>query len=115
MNRDARVSTNDPNQTSSFELQQKYYQDLVGRYPKWELVKIYTDEGKSGVTIQHRVGFIEMMDDAFAGKIDLIIVKNISRLARNVVDFLPVWPRTVLIFFHRPDLYLEIRLYFIYL
>ena len=84
----ARVSTNDPNQTSSFELQQKYYQDLVGRYPKWELVKIYTDEGKSGVTIQHRVGFIEMMDDAFAGKIDLIIVKNISRLARNVVDFL---------------------------
>ena len=84
----ARVSTNDPNQTSSFELQQKYYQDLVGRYAKWEHVKIYTDEGKSGVTIQHRVGFIEMMDDAFAGKIDLIIVKNISRLARNVVDFL---------------------------
>ena len=84
----ARVSTNDPTQTSSFELQQKYYQDLVGRYPKWQLVKIYTDEGKSGVTIQHRTGFIEMMDDAFAGKIDLIIVKNISRLARNVVDFL---------------------------
>ena len=84
----ARVSTNDPTQTSSFELQQKYYQDLVGRYPKWQLVKIYTDEGKSGVTIQHRTGFIEMMEDAFAGRIDLIIVKNISRLARNVVDFL---------------------------
>ena len=84
----ARVSTNDPTQTSSFELQQKYYQELVGRYPKWELVKIYADEGKSGTTIQHRSGFIEMMEDAYAGKIDLIIVKNISRLARNVVDFL---------------------------
>jgi len=84
----ARVSTNDPTQTSSFELQQKYYMDLVSRYPKWVLVKIYTDEGKSGVTIQHRTGFLEMMEDAFSGKIDLIIVKNISRLARNVVDFL---------------------------
>ena len=84
----ARVSTNDPTQTSSFELQQKYYQELVGRYPKWELVRIYADEGKSGTTIQHRTGFLEMMNDAFAGRIDLIIVKNISRLARNVVDFL---------------------------
>lgn len=84
----ARVSTNDPTQTTSFELQQKYYQDLVARYPKWELIKIYTDEGKSGTTIQHRTGFMEMMKDAFAGKIDLIIVKSISRFARNVVDFL---------------------------
>ena len=84
----ARVSTDDPAQTSSFELQQKYYTDMVARNPKWELVKIYTDEGKSGTTTQHRVGLQEMMNDAFAGKLDLIIVKNISRLARNVVDFL---------------------------
>ena len=84
----ARVSTDDPAQTSSFELQQKYYTDMVARNPKWELVKIYTDEGKSGTTTQHREGLQEMMRDAFAGKLDLIIVKNISRLARNVVDFL---------------------------
>lgn len=84
----ARVSTDDPAQTSSFELQQKYYTKLVDQHPKWELVKIYSDEGKSGTTTQHRDGFMEMMKDAYAGKIDLIIVKNISRLARNVVDFL---------------------------
>ena len=84
----ARVSTEDPAQTSSFELQQKYYTKLVDQNPKWELVKIYSDEGKSGTTTQHREGFQEMMKDAFDGKIDLIIVKNISRLARNVVDFL---------------------------
>lgn len=84
----ARVSTEDPAQTSSFELQQKYYTNLVEQHPKWELVKIYSDEGKSGTTTQHREGFLEMLQDAYAGKIDLIIVKNISRLARNVVDFL---------------------------
>ncbi|MBQ6480915.1 MAG: recombinase family protein [Anaerolineaceae bacterium] len=84
----ARVSTDDPAQTSSFELQQKYYVDMVDRNPNWYLVKIYTDEGKSATTTQHREGFLEMMNDAFSGKLDLIIVKNISRLARNVVDFL---------------------------
>ena len=84
----ARVSTDDPAQTSSFELQQKYYTNLVEQHPKWELVKIYSDEGKSGTTTQHREGFLEMLRDAYDGKIDLIIVKNISRLARNVVDFL---------------------------
>ena len=84
----ARVSTDDPAQTSSFELQQKYYLDLVARHPKWVLVKIYSDEGKSGTTTQHREGFQEMMEDAFSNRLDLIICKNISRLARNVVDFL---------------------------
>ena len=84
----ARVSTMNAGQTSSYELQQKYYEELVRRYPKWVLVKIYADEGKSGVTMQHREAFNEMMEDAYAGKLDLIIVKNISRLARNVIDFL---------------------------
>ena len=39
----ARVSTDNPMQTSSFELQQKYYEELVGRYPKWVLVRIYAE------------------------------------------------------------------------
>lgn len=84
----ARVSTLNPMQTSSFELQQKYYEDLVRRYPKWILYRIYTDEGKSGVTTQQRDGFNEMMKDAMDQRFDLIIVKSISRLARNVVVLL---------------------------
>jgi len=84
----ARVSTDNPEQTSSFELQQKYYLDLISKRPKWQLVRIYADEGKSGVTMQHREQFLLMMEDAENGLIDLIIVKNISRLARNVIDFL---------------------------
>ncbi len=77
----ARVSTDDPAQTSSFELQQKYYVDMVERNPNWVLVKIYTDEGKSATTTQHREGFLEMMEDAFNGKLDLI---NNSPFCRTI-------------------------------
>ena len=84
----ARVSTDNPEQTSSFELQQKYYTEMVSKRPKWHLVKIYSDEGISGTTTAPRKGLNEMLEDSYSGKLDLIIVKNISRLARNVVDFL---------------------------
>ena len=81
----ARVSTPDPSQTTSFELQQKYYDDLVSKHPKWTLVRIYADEGKSGTTIEQRVEFQEMMEDGLAGKLDLIITKSISRFSRNTL------------------------------
>ena len=84
----ARVSTPDPSQTSSFELQQKYYTDLVNRHPNWELVNIYADEGKSGTTTEHREAFNRMIRDALDGKIDLIVVKSISRFARNIITCL---------------------------
>ena len=80
-----RVSSSDPSQTSSFELQQKYYDEFVSKHPHWILVKIYADEGKSGVTIEHREQFQEMMQDALDGKLDLIITKSISRFSRNTL------------------------------
>ena len=80
----ARVSTDDVRQTSSFELQKKYYEDFVRQHPRWELVDIYADEGISGTSAEHRVNFLRMLDDAKAGRLDLIITKSISRFARNV-------------------------------
>ena len=79
----ARVSTPDPSQTSSFELQQKYYTDLIERHENWVFVKIYADEGKSGTTTEHREEFNEMIKDAMEGRLDLIITKSISRFSRN--------------------------------
>lgn len=38
-----RVSTDDIRQTTSYELQKKYYEDFVVRHPNWTLVKIYAD------------------------------------------------------------------------
>ncbi len=82
----ARVSTDDPNQTSSYELQKNHYEDLVNRKPNWELVDIYADEGISGTSLQHRDNFIRMIQDCRAGKIDLIVTKSVSRFARNIID-----------------------------
>lgn len=83
----ARVSTDDVRQTTSFELQKKYYEEFVSKHPKWELIHIYADEGISGTSTAHRDAFNQMIADAKAGKIDLIITKNVSRFARNVGDF----------------------------
>ena len=82
----ARVSTDNIQQTTSYELQKKYYEDFVVRHPNWTLVKIYADEGISGTSLAHRDQFNQMIADSRAGKIDMIITKSVSRFARNVVD-----------------------------
>lgn len=82
----ARVSTDDPRQTSSYELQKNHYEDVVSRKPGWNLTKIYADEGISGTSLKHRDAFAEMIEDCKAGKIDLILTKSVSRFARNVLD-----------------------------
>ena len=83
----ARVSTGDPRQTSSYELQKNYYESQVQKHPNWTLVSIYADEGLSGTSTQKRKEFNRMIEDCKAGKIDLILTKSISRFARNYVDF----------------------------
>ena len=83
-----RVSTQEEQQTSSFELQVKTYTDLINNTPDYQLVNIYADEGISGTNIEHRLGFQQMIEDCKAGKIDLILTKSISRFARNVKDTL---------------------------
>ena len=82
----ARVSTDDPRQTSSYELQKNHYTDMVHHRPDWDLIDIYADEGISGTSLQHRDSFIRMIEDCKAGKIDLIVTKSVSRFARNVLD-----------------------------
>jgi len=82
----ARVSTDDPSQTSSYELQKNHYMDIVNRHINWKLVDIYADEGISGTSLNHRDAFIRMIDDCRAGKIDLIVTKTVARFARNILD-----------------------------
>lgn len=57
-------------------------------YKGTTLAGIYADEGISGTQVKHRVQFQQMIEDAKAKKIDLILTKSISRFARNVVDCL---------------------------
>ncbi|MCD8398823.1 MAG: recombinase family protein [Lachnospiraceae bacterium] len=82
-----RVSTASEEQVSSYENQKKYYTEKVTRNPKWELVDIYADEGKSGTSMKKRTEFLRMLEDAKNKKIDLILCASVSRFARNVGDF----------------------------
>lgn len=81
-----RVSTDNLNQTSSFELQKNHYEDMIKNRIGWKLIKIYADEGISGTSLNHRQAFIDMINDCLEQKIDLIVTKSVSRFARNLLD-----------------------------
>ena len=83
-----RVSTAEEAQVGSFEMQVQHFQLVIDSNPRYELVRIYADEGISGTSINKRKEFQEMIEDAQAGKIDLILTKSISRFGRNIVDIL---------------------------
>ena len=84
----ARVSTDSDEQFTSYEAQIDYYTNYIKRQSDWVFVKVYTDEGISGTNTKRREGFNQMIADALAGKIDLIVTKSVSRFARNTVDSL---------------------------
>ena len=56
-----RVSTDDEEQQSSFETQVKYYTEKINSHEGWQLVRIFADEGISGVRTKKRVQFNEMI------------------------------------------------------
>ncbi|MDE6035666.1 MAG: recombinase family protein [Ruminococcus sp.] len=80
-----RVSTDKESQINSLENQRTFFTDYINRNNDWILTEIYYDEGVSGTSINRRDGFNRMIDDAYAGKIDLIVTKEVSRFARNTV------------------------------
>ena len=87
----ARVSTNSEEQLTSYEAQVKHYTEYIQskeHTDHWQFVDVYTDKGITGTSTAKREGFNRMIQDALAGKIDLIITKSVSRFARNTVDTL---------------------------
>ena len=72
-----RVSTDNDEQTSSFELQQNDFTERIQANPKWNFVGIYSDEGISGTELSHRKGMLQMLEDCRAGKIDYTEVDDI--------------------------------------
>lgn len=105
----ARVSTDTDEQFTSYEAQIDYYTKYITERPDWAFVEVYSDEGISGTSIKHRDGFNRMIEDALAGKIDLIVTKSISRFARNTVDTLTtvrkLKEKGVEVFFEKENIY----------
>jgi len=83
-----RVSTDFAEQTSSYEAQVAYYTSYIKGHADYDLAGIYADQGLSGTSTKKREQFNKMIADCKAGKIDIIITKSISRLARNTLDCL---------------------------
>ena len=83
-----RVSTSSDDQLNSFAAQNQYYTTRISENQNWEMVDIYADEGISGTAIRKRTEFQRMIADCRKGKIDRILVKSISRFARNTAECL---------------------------
>ena len=84
----ARVSSSSEDQLNSYRVQNQYYSELISSNPDWEMVDIYADEGITGTSVEKREDFQRMIKDCRKGKIDRILVKSISRFARNTKDCL---------------------------
>ena len=82
-----RVSTDKEDQLNSLEAQKEFFAEYT-QHTGDKLVRLYADEGISGTKIKNRREFLKMMADAERGLFNMVVVKDISRFARNTVDLL---------------------------
>ena len=83
-----RVSTKQEEQLNSYEVQKKFYTEKINSNPEWQMVGIFADRGITGTSVLKRDEFNKMIKLCKNKKIDMILVKSISRFARNTVDCL---------------------------
>ena len=82
-----RVSTDKDDQLNSLDAQKNFFDEYASKNGH-NLVRIYADEGISGTKIKNRVEFQRLLRDAHHGLFEMVVVKDISRFARNTVDLL---------------------------
>ena len=82
-----RLSRDDGTETESNSIasQREILKEYLKRCPDMELVEIYSDDGYSGTNFD-RPDFIRMMEDVYSGKINCIVVKDLSRFGRNYIE-----------------------------
>lgn len=90
-----RVSTKQEEQLNSYENQVEHYTERINSENGWTLEGIYADKGISGTSVKNRDEFNRMIRRCKQGKIDMIITKSIARFARNTVDCLKYFTRTL--------------------
>ena len=83
-----RVSTDSEDQLNSYMAQMRHYEKCLSESETETLVSVYADEGITGTRMDKREDFQRMLKDCRRGKIDRIIVKSISRFARNTKECL---------------------------
>ena len=83
-----RVSRNTEDQLNSFAAQIRHYREYTQDNPEYEIVDIYADEGLTGMEMDKRDDFLRLIRDCKKGVVDRIIVKSVSRFARNTIEIL---------------------------
>lgn len=105
----ARVSTDEDDQLNSFRFQIEEYTARIQDNDDWEFIGMFADQGISGTQMKKRPEFMKMIELARRKEIDLILVKSISRFARNTVDILSLVRELrdlgCIVFFEKENLY----------
>lgn len=82
-----RVSTGSEEQLNSLKNQRAFFEEYSDKNG-YELYRVFADRGISGKSSQNRPQYMEMLRCADEKQFDMLLVKDISRFARNTVDFL---------------------------
>ena len=80
-----RVSTTYEEQKHSLDAQIRYYSQYIQQNLRWKFVAVYADQA-SGLHTKNRPGYQQMLRDCRRGKIDLILVKTLSRFGRDALE-----------------------------
>jgi len=81
----ARISVNDTGKNTSVLNQIEYIRDFLKQNEDIDVHDIYIDDGVSSFN-KNRLAFAKMIDDVRAGKINCVIVNNISRFTRDYIE-----------------------------
>ncbi len=103
-----RVSTEYEEQRQSLKSQVSYYTQKICDNPAWDFAGIYAEQ-ESGTRIDNRDEIQRLMEDCRNGKVDLILMKSLSRFGRNTLDVLIMLDElsklNVVVYFETEDIY----------
>ena len=80
-----RVSTKHKEQQQSLQAQIDHYINYIQNHPSWVLVAVYSDAA-SGTRTNQRPGYQQLLRDCTSKKVDLILVKSLSRFGRDALE-----------------------------
>ena len=82
-----RLSRDDGDKLESDSIinQRALIKDFLSKHPEIQTVSEKTDDGYSGVNFD-RPAFQEMMDEIRSGKVNCVVVKDLSRFGRNYIE-----------------------------